>query len=171
MKKAEAKATPSHAVEDPERRAAERSEAARSGGASTAERRTIPRPEVRDPQVPEKAQRRRFTAEFKLQVLREADRCTEPGTIGALLRRHGLYSSLLTTWRRERDEGALSHLGRKRGRKSTRNPLADRVAELERENRKLQNRLRQAETIIDVQKKVAEILGIPLKSPESAGDD
>jgi transposase-like protein len=104
-------------------------------------------------------------------VLREADGCTEPGSIGALLRRHGLYSSLLATWRRERDEGALRQLGRKRGRKSTRNPLADRVAELERENRKLQNRLRQAETIIDVQKKVAEILGIPLKTPPNEGED
>lgn len=171
MKKPEAKATPSGAVERPERRASERSEGARSGGGSTAERQADPRLEVPDPQVPERARRRRFTAEFKLQVLREADHCTEPGEIGALLRRHGLYSSLLTTWRRERDEGALRQLGRKRGRKSTRNPLADRVAELERENRKLQNRLRQAETIIDVQKKVAEILGIPLKSPESGGDD
>jgi transposase-like protein len=169
LKKPEAKAPRSAAVERPERRAAERSEAARSGGDSTAERQADS--EVPEPQVPEKPQRRRFTAEFKLQVLREADRCTEPGAIGALLRRHGLYSSLLTTWRRERDEGALRQLGRKRGRKSTRNPLADRVAELERENRKLQNRLRQAETIIDVQKKVAEILGIPLKSPESGGDD
>jgi transposase len=129
------------------------------------------RPEVPDPQVPAKAQRRRFTAEFKLQVLREADKCTEPGDIGSLLRRHGLYSSLLTTWRRERDAGALRQLGRKRGRKSTVNPLTERVAQLERENRKLQRRLQQAETIIDVQKKVAEILGIPLNSPTNEGDD
>jgi transposase-like protein len=104
-------------------------------------------------------------------VLREADRCTEPGAIGALLRRHGLYSSLLTTWRRERDAGALRQLARKRGRKSTHNPLAERVAQLERENRKLQQRLRQAEVVIDVQKKVAEILGIPLSSPPNEGDD
>jgi transposase-like protein len=104
-------------------------------------------------------------------VLREADECTEPGAIGALLRRHGLYSSLLTTWRRERDAGALAQLSRKRGRKSTRNPLTDRVAELERENRKLQRRLKQAEIIIDVQKKVAEILGIPLNTPPNEGDD
>ena len=144
----------------PERRAAEHSEAARSGGAAKPERPSAPGP-VPDPQVPEKAQRRRFTGEFKLRVLREADRCTEPGSIGALLRRHGLYSSLLTTWRRERDEGALRQLGRKRGRKSTRNPLADRVAELERENRRLQNRLRQAETIIDVQKKLPRSWGSP----------
>ncbi len=170
MKKAQAKTTTSAGLEEPERRAAERSEAARSGGSSKPERPPAAAP-VADPQVAEKAQRRRFTAEFKLQVLREADSCTEPGSIGALLRRHGLYSSLLSTWRRERDEGALRQLGRKRGRKPTRNPLSDRVAELERENRKLQNRLRQAETIIDVQKKVAEILGIPLKTPESGGDD
>ena len=167
MKKAERKPSPLAVVGDTERRAAERSEVARSGGASTTERPSAPP----DPQVPEKAQRRRFTAEFKLRVLREADRCIQPGAIGALLRRHGLYSSLLTTWRRERDEGALRQLERKRGRKSTRNPLADRVAELERENRKLQNRLRQAETIIDVQKKVAEILGIPLNTPPNEGDD
>jgi len=170
LKKAEQKASPLADLEEPERRAAERSETARSGGSSKSERPSAQAP-VPDPQVAEKAQRRRFTAQFKLQVLREADRCTEPGSIGALLRRHGLYSSLLTTWRRERDEGALRQLGRKRGRKSTRNPLADRLAELERENRKLHNRLRQAETIIDVQKKVAEILGIPLRTPESGGDD
>jgi transposase-like protein len=171
LKKPEKKASPLAGTEEPERRAAERSEAARSGGSSVPERAADPSSEVPDPQVPEKPQRRRFSAEFKLQVLREADRCSEPGAIGALLRRHGLYSSLLTTWRRERDEGALRQLGRKRGRKPTRNPLQDRVDKLERENRKLQNRLRQAETIIDVQKKVAEILGIPLNTPPSEGDD
>jgi transposase len=161
----------SSVVEAPERRAGERSEAARSGGASTTERRGIQGSEVPDPQVAAKPQRRRFTAEFKLEVLREADRCTEPGSIGALLRRHGLYSSLLTTWRRERDQGALQQLERKRGRKSTRNPLDERVAQLEKENRKLHRRLHQAETIIDIQKKVAEILGIPLNSPPLEGDD
>ncbi len=118
-----------------------------------------------------KAQRRQFTAAFKLEVLQEADRCIEPGSIGALLRRHGLYSSLLTAWRRERDQGALLHLDRKRGRKSTRNPLDERVAQLEKENRRLQRRLHQAEAIIDVQKKVAEILGIPLNSPPLEEDD
>lgn len=155
-------------VEAPERRAGERSEAARSGGASTTERSVSPVP---DPQVAAKAQRRRFTAAFKLEVLREADHCTEPGSIGALLRRHGLYSSLLTTWRRERDQGALQQLERKRGRKSTRNPLDERVAQLEKENRRLQRRLHQAEAIIDVQKKVAEILGIPLKSDPLERED
>lgn len=165
------RAVASSVVGAPERRAGERSEAARSGGASTTERLATDRPEVPDPQVATKAQRRRFTAAFKLEVLREADRCTEPGSIGALLRRHGLYSSLLTTWRRERDQGALQQLERKRGRKSTRNPLDERVAQLEKENLRLQRRLHQAEAIIDVQKKVAEILGIPLNSPPLEGDD
>jgi len=126
---------------------------------------------VPDPQVASKAQRRQFTAAFKLEVLQEADGCIEPGSIGALLRRHGLYSSLLTAWRRERDQGALLQLARKRGRKSTRNPLDERVAQLEKENRRLQRRLHQAEAIIDVQKKVAEILGIPLNSPPLEEDD
>lgn len=155
----------------PERRADERSEAARSGGPSKTERRAVPGDEVPDPQVAAKARRRRFTAEFKLKVLREADQCTKPGSIGALLRTHGLYSSHLTTWRQERDQGALQRLGRKRGRKSTRHPLDERVAQLEKENRKLQHRLHQAEAIIEVQKKVAEILGIPLKSAPLEADD
>ena len=171
MKKAETRSVASSVVGAPERRAGERSEAARSGGAPTTERLATAGPEVPDPQVTAKAQRRRFTAAFKLDVLREADQCTEPGSIGALLRRHGLYSSLLTTWRRERDQGALQQLERKRGRKSTRHPLDERVAQLEKENRKLQRRLHRAETIIDIQKKVAEILGIPLSSPPPEGDD
>jgi transposase len=169
LKRAEIRAVVSSVVGGPERRADERSEAARSGGPPTTERPAGP--EVPDPQVAAKPQRRRFTAEFKLEVLREADRCTELGSIGALLRRHGLYSSLLTTWRRERDQGALQQLERKRGRKSTRHPLDERVAQLEKENRRLQRRLHQAETIIDIQKKVAEILGIPLNSPPLEGDD
>jgi transposase-like protein len=85
--------------------------------------------------VAAKPTRRRFNAEFKLQVLREADQC-QPGELGALLRRHGLYSSHLTTWRRERDQGARERLSRKRGRKpAERNPLAGRLAQSEREVR------------------------------------
>lgn len=168
MKRAEVRALAASVLGPPERRADERSEAARSGGVPKTERLEL---EVPDPQVTAKPQRRRFTAEFKLEVLREADRCTEPGSIGGLLRRHGLYSSLLTTWRRERDQGALQQLERKRGRKSTRHPLDERVAQLEKENRRLHRRLHQAEAIIDVQKKVAEILGIPLNSPPLEGDD
>jgi len=124
-----------------------------------------------DPEVPERAARRRFTAEYKLRVLREADTDAGAGEIGALLRREGLYSSHLTTWRRQREQGALAALTpKKRGRSAAPvSPLARRVAELEREKTRLERRLKQAETIIEVQKKVSEILGIPLKTPDDAG--
>lgn len=133
----------------------ERSDAERSGGASS----TAARP---DPEVLEKPQRRTFTAAYKLRVLREAE--SSPGQIGALLRREGLYSSHLTTWRRQREAGELAGLTpRKRGQKGKpRDPHADQVKQLERENRKLSRQLRRAEMIIDVQKKIAEILGIQL---------
>lgn len=116
-----------------------------------------------DPEVTEKKSRRRFTAAYKLRILQEHDACTAPGEIGALLRREGLYSSNIRTWKRQRDEGALHGLkARKRGRKAKKvNPLAEEVARLQRENKRLAGRLRQAETIIDVQKKISEILGIP----------
>jgi len=119
------------------------------------------RPVVPDPEVLEKARRRRFSAAYKLEVLQEADACSEPGEIGALLRREGLYSSLLSKWRQQREEGALEGLRpKKRGRKARpRNPLARRVAELERDNERLRKKLEQAETIIDVQKKLSRILG------------
>lgn len=113
-----------------------------------------------DPEVAEKKSRRRFTANYKLRILKEADNCTEPGQLGALLRREGLYSSNLTTWRRQREQGMLTGLApKKRGRKNKpKNPLADQVARLEKENRKLRAKLKQAETIIDVQKKVSQML-------------
>ena len=114
------------------------------------------------PEVPEKASRRRFDAAYKLKVVEEADRCTAPGEIGELLRREGLYSSQLATWRKQRDEGALDGLGsKKRGRKPVRKDPRDQELErLRKENARLEKRLRQAETIIDVQKKVSEILGM-----------
>jgi transposase-like protein len=120
-----------------------------------------------DPEALEKPARRRFTAEYKLKILRDAEACSEPGEIGALLRREGLYSSHLTAWRGQRDQGSLRALApAKRGRKpKTKNPLSDEVARLERENRKLQKRLGKAELIIDFQKKVAALLGIPLANP------
>ena len=123
---------------------------------------------VADPEVPEKARRRRFTAEYKLRILEQADACTEPGEIGGLLRREGLYSSHLSAWRKQRRGGALRGLSpRKRGRKPRpKNPLAKKVVQLERENKALQERLRQAEVIINVQKKVSQILGIPLATPK-----
>lgn len=115
-----------------------------------------------DPEVTANKSRRRFTAKYKLQILHEADNCTEPGQLGALLRRYGLYSSNLTTWRKQREQGVLTGLTpKKRGRKiKPQNPLAEQIARLEKENRKLRLKLKQAETIIDVQKKVSLMLGI-----------
>ena len=107
-----------------------------------------------DPQVVPKAERRQFSAEYKLRIIDEADRCTEHGQIGALLRREGLYSSHLTTWRRQRDQGTL---GQKRGRKA--DPQAAEIKRLQRENEQLRARLERAEHIIDVQKKLAQLLG------------
>jgi transposase len=122
----------------------------------------------RDPEVPERPARRRFLAEYKLQILRQADACEESGQLGELLRREGLYSSHLSTWRKQREQGTLDALTpKKRGRKPRDNdPLIEENRRLERVNKRLVERLRQAEVIIDVQKKVAEILGIPLQSPE-----
>ena len=116
-----------------------------------------------NPEVPEKPVRRRFLAAYKLAVLREADACTQYGQLGELLRREGLYSSHLTTWRQQREQGALEALTpKKRGRKTTQpNPLIQR---LQRENIRLAARLRQAEIILEIQKKASEILGIPLKT-------
>ena len=113
---------------------------------------------VVDPAVMPRVTRRRFTAEYKLRVLREADECREPGQVGALLRREGLYASHLTDWRRQREAGALSALApKKRGRK----PSPElRAVELERENARLAARLAQAEAIIDAQKKLCAIFAI-----------
>ena len=117
-----------------------------------------------DPEVKGIRPRRRFTAKYKLSVLKEADACFQPGDIGELLRREGLYSSHLTTWRRQRMEGILSGVSpKKRGRKiKEKNPLAQKVAELEKENQRLKMKLKKAEIIIDVQKKISEMLGIPM---------
>jgi transposase-like protein len=113
-----------------------------------------------DPEVPEKAQRRRFTAEYKLGILEAADACRGPGEVGALLRREGLYTSNLNVWRQQRQSGALNGLRpSKRGRKPRRHPEAKRIEQLERENRRLREELRKAQVIIDVQKKVAHLLG------------
>jgi transposase-like protein len=106
--------------------------------------------------VASKARRRRFTAEYKLRILREAERCATSGAIGALLRREGLYSSHLTSWRQQQ---AKALQPRRRGRKPQANPLRARVAQLERETARLQRELEKAQIIIDVQKKVAALLG------------
>jgi transposase-like protein len=118
---------------------------------------------------PERPKRRNFTAEYKLRIVREADDALASGgedSVGALLRREGLYSSYLTTWRRERDEGELAGLTPKqRGRKPQKNPLAEENARLQRENERLQHELYKANTIIDVQKKLAALLGETLPIP------
>jgi len=125
-----------------------------------------------DPEVLEKATRRRFTAEYKARLLEEADACTEPGRIGALLRREGLYSSSLAMWRKQREQGTLTGLTPKqRGRKQQKDSVQQENERLRRENLRLQEKLRQAEVIIEVQKKVSEILGVPLKTPESEGNN
>jgi transposase len=111
---------------------------------------------VPDPEVPEKTVRRKFTAAYKLRILKEAESCTEYGQLGAFLRREGIYSSSLSLWRRQVAQGLIP---KKRGpvaRKA--DPHVRRIAELERENEKLSHKLKQAELIISVQKKVAELL-------------
>ena len=123
-----------------------------------------------DPEVSEKAKRRRFTVEYKLRILREADACKGDGDVAALLRREGLYSSHLTNWRRQREQGALRDL-RARRRGPTPRPVDPRVKQLEAENRRLTRKLQRAETIITLQKKVAEILGIPLKPLDNDESD
>jgi transposase len=112
-----------------------------------------------------KAKRKRFTAAEKLRILREVEACRGSGEIGALLRREGIYSSYLTTWRKQRELGELDGLSpHKRGPKP--NPEAIELAKLRREHERLQERMRRAELIIDVQKKVARMLGETIESPE-----
>src|ERR687892_1983606 len=120
---------------------------------------------VEEVEVVAKAERRRFTAEYKLRVLHEADRCKQPGEIGALLRREGLYWSNLITWRKQRQSGELAGLrGKRRGpKRREKNLLANRVRELERKNSRLKRRAERAEGIVELQKKVSEILGIELQ--------
>ncbi len=117
-------------------------------------------------EVVAKAERRRFTAEYKRRIVREADRCTHPGEIGALLRREGLYSSHLTTWRAARDRGELAGLAPKpRGPKATLpDPRDTQLAALEREVGRWKQRAERAEALVELQKKVAALLGTPLES-------
>jgi len=120
-----------------------------------------------DPEVLPRAERRQFSGQYKLRILEEVDRCTERGQIGALLRREGLYSSHLSKWRQQRAEGQLQALsGQKRGRKAQA-VGADEFARLQRENERLRARLEQAEMIIDVQKKLSRLLGLPMENPET----
>ena len=119
-----------------------------------------------DPEVVAQAKRRRFTGEFKQRILAETDQAKGSGGIGILLRREGLYSSLLATWRREREAGVLQGLTpQKRGHKSKRDPCQEETTQLRRENVRLTEQLRKAEIVIDVQKKVAALLGWPIATP------
>jgi len=118
---------------------------------------------VSNPEVPEKASRRSYTAEYKRRILREAEGCKEQGQVGALLRSEGLYSSNLTAWRRQVERGTLDALSsKKRGPKARKpDPSVRRITEQEKEIQKLRVRLRKAELIIDAQKKIAEIFQLP----------
>jgi transposase-like protein len=125
---------------------------------------------IPDPEVVPTAKRRRFTKQEKMRILKEADACTEPGELGALLRREGIYSSYLSRWRRARDRGELQALSpKKRGPKSAADSgLTKELAKLRRENERLRGRLAQAEAIIEAQKKLSQLLGL---NPRETGND
>jgi len=130
-----------------ERDVGERSEAAGRRGAPE----QVPDPELKQPK------RRHFSAEFKLAVLKEADACEKPGELGALLRREGLYSSHISTWRRQREQGALGALGRKRGRKAA-DPIEKENADLRRRAERAEAELAKARKVIEVQGNVSALL-------------
>jgi transposase len=157
----------------PKRSEGERSEPERSAGA------TLPAaapadlgPANPDPEVNSKATRRQFSSAYKRRILQEADE-GGPGAVASILRREGLYSSHLTTWRRQRESGEIAGLEpRKRGKKPVpRNPLTAENEQLRRENARLQKRLHQAETIVAVQKKLCDLLGLTVPPIEQNGSD
>jgi transposase len=119
-----------------------------------------------DPEVPAKAQRRRFSVEDKKRILSEVERAAEHGGIGAVLRREGIYSSTLHSWRKERDAAVHQAFARKRGPQTQRNPLVGENEKLRRQNQRLQQELEKAHIVIDVQKKVATLLGHPIPEME-----
>jgi transposase-like protein len=132
----------------------------------------VPAPAAANPELSQRPQRRTFSAQEKLRILQEADQAVTSGkfgAIGALLRREGLYSSALTDWRRQRDAGSLGGLTPlKRGPKiSEPNPLVAELAKIQKENARLKLRLERAEAIIDLQKKVSDLLGAKLPTIES----
>jgi transposase-like protein len=127
-------------------------------------------PGVPDPAVEAKPQRRRFTAEYKVRILREVERTKESGEVGAILRREGLYSSLLTAWRRDRDRVAKTGLAaRKRGPKAK--VVDPKIKQLEREIAKLRRRNERVELMLSIQKKASELLGIPLNPHDPDEND
>jgi transposase-like protein len=159
--------TPNQRLLAPERAEPERSGGEPNGGANNAPA-NGPTPE---PEVLAKPKRRRFTPAYKARIVEEAQRCTESGQIGALLRREGLYSSALTQWRRQYQAGALQGLkDDKRGRKRTRDAREKELERLQRENQRLNKKLRQAELIIEIQKKVAAMLGNPIETLPNTED-
>lgn len=119
---------------------------------------------VKNPEVTQKAARRRFTGEYKRRIALEAESCSQPGEIGALLRREGLYSSVVQRWRRQLQEESLSSSEKSNSKSNSKPSPAQELARLKRENERLQEKLRQAELIIDVQKKVSELM--QTRSPE-----
>ena len=149
----------SSSVAPAERREAERSEVDRSGAGATPDARIAVTPSRPDPEVVVDAKRRTFAAEYKRRVLAAADAAAAHGGVGALLRREGLYSSHLVTWRRERQAGILKGLTpRTRGPKPTRSPQDEEIRQLREANQRLTEDLRKAAIVIDVQKKVAALL-------------
>lgn len=132
----------------------------RSGGGSTSEA-------AASNEVSAKAKRRRFSAEYKRRILREADACSKPGELGALLRREGLYSSTLSAWRAARERGEIAGLSKKRGRKPKDVDQRDRlIAEQQREIARLKRRAEKAEALVEIQKKVSHLLGIQLATSD-----
>jgi transposase len=142
-----------------QRAAGERSAAAAGRAASAG---------VADPELVERPRRRRFSAEYKLRILREADACSRPGEIGALLRREGLYTSHLTAWRKQRDAGALEALDRKRGRRPTDRRAAE-IAALRRRAERAEAELEKARRVIEVQGNVSALLGELLEPKGASG--
>lgn len=144
----------------------ERSEPGTTGGRAAGA--PPAKPPTPDPEVQEKAKRRRFSAAYKLKILEQTDALEGTGEIGAMLRREGLYSSHLSKWRQQRDAGALQGLKpKKRGPRAKKNgPLDKENKQLRRELAQVQRKLKQAEIVIDIQKKASELLGIPLRTLE-----
>jgi transposase-like protein len=124
------------------------------------------RGQMADPEVEPKASRRKFSVAYKVSILEQAEQCNEPGEVGAMLRREGLYSSHLSKWRQQQQAGQLEQ-PHKRGRKS--NPQATELARLQQENERLKAKLERAELIIEAQKKLCQLLNLPLYEVEKAG--
>ncbi len=143
-------------LDETEARGESRSDSSRGGVSSQPA-------EVPDPKVVARARRRRFTASYKLRILEEVEACSEAGAVGRILRREGLHSSHLTAWRKARHSGSIDGLEKKRGRRAHPAAALERkVVKLERENQRLRSELKKAETILDVQGKVAGLLGFNL---------